>query len=367
MEAHPSRSKSCPLGAVHRRLEDAHRLWHQAECAYFDPGGFRLAVQSAIQTLRSVTFILQSHKADIPNFDQWYGDYVDEKRGTRGKWQNRLHADSLMRWMVEARNRIEKKGDLESHSFIRAEIIASHLDVEISRIEVPARLFQNVKELLLSIPNDLVGEHVRRHGVLRIQRHWVENSLPDYELLDAIAIAYGKIHELIHDAHFQMGLDPPLTIHGDAGESYDLTARLPCMIGHELPRTVSISLADGGQLGFETERIDMNRAEATALERYGAELFESTRRKYQTAEDLIPIGYFELARAMFLRDGHHDPILFLLRDRRPISMFTVEVENRQQSYLLMRQLSTEITKSGADAAFLIGEVWSASPASLKSL
>src|SRR5258708_1130428 len=130
---------SCPLAAVDRRLADAHRLWHQAEGAYFDPDGFRIAVQNAIPTLRSGTFILQSHKPGMPNFGHWYGNYVDEKHGKRGEWQERLHADSLMRWMVEARNRIEKKGDLESHSFIRAEILASYLD-EGPRIDVPAHL-----------------------------------------------------------------------------------------------------------------------------------------------------------------------------------------------------------------------------------
>jgi hypothetical protein len=367
MEAHPSRSKSCPLGAVHRRLEDVHRLWHQAEAAYFDPDGFRLNVQNAIHTLRSVTWILQSHKAAIPNFDQWYGNYVKEKQGKRGRWQKILHADPLMRWVVEARNQIEKQSDLEIHSFVQAEILASHLD-EGPRTEIPAHLFQSVKELLHSIPDCPVGEHIRRHGVLRIQRRWVANSLVNYELLDAVAVAYGRIAELIHDAHRQIGLDPPDTIYGDAGERYDGPAmgwRMPCMIGHEFLRAMSFSLADGTQLTFESKPIDMDAARTTALDRYGTELFEQfTGREYKTVEDRARV-FFELARAMFLRDGYHDQILFLLRDRKPIGTFTVHIENRQQSYLLMRQLSTEITKSGADAAFLISEVWSASPASLK--
>jgi hypothetical protein len=217
-EQHPTQSSTCPLGAVDRRLADVHSLWHQAEAAYFDPDGFRLAVQNAIQTLRTVTLILQSYKGAIPNFDQWYGDYVDEKHGKRGEWQERLHADPLMRWMVEARNRIEKQGDLEAYSVVRAEIIASYLD-EGPRIEIPATLFQSPRDLLGTIPAGAVGQHVRRNGVLRLQRRWVENTLPDYELLDAIAIAFGKLTELVHDAHRQIGLSPPGTIHDDAGKS----------------------------------------------------------------------------------------------------------------------------------------------------
>jgi hypothetical protein len=56
MKAHPKWITACPLAAVDQRLADSHRFWHQAETAYFDPDGFRLAAQSAIQTLRSVTF-----------------------------------------------------------------------------------------------------------------------------------------------------------------------------------------------------------------------------------------------------------------------------------------------------------------------
>jgi hypothetical protein len=140
MKAHPKQITACPLAAVDQRLADSHRFWHQAEAAYFDPDGFRLGAQSAIQTLRSVTFILQKNKDAIAGFEQWYGG-----------WQKRLRVDELMRWIVNARNRIEKEGDLETHSYVRAEIFASYLD-EGPRIEVPASLFQNPAALLRTIP-----------------------------------------------------------------------------------------------------------------------------------------------------------------------------------------------------------------------
>src|SRR6266852_625629 len=101
--------KQSPAGAlakVDRRLEDVHEQWHQAEKEYFNPEQFRIAIQSAIQTLRTVTFILQKHKKQIPEFEKWYG-----------AWQERFRADPLMKWMHDARNKIEKEGDLETHSF----------------------------------------------------------------------------------------------------------------------------------------------------------------------------------------------------------------------------------------------------------
>jgi hypothetical protein len=86
------------------------------------------------------------------------------------------------------------------------------------------RIRQSPRGLLRTIPPSAVGEHIKLHGVLRLQRRWVENTLPNYELLDATAVAFGKITELVHEAHRQIGLDPPETIHDDNGGSYDLRA-----------------------------------------------------------------------------------------------------------------------------------------------
>ncbi len=366
---HPSAESVCPLAAIDKRLADAHTLWHQAEAAYFDPDGFRLAVQNAIQSLRSLTFILQNHKAVIPNFTDWYGDYVDEKHGKRGKWQERMHADPLMRWMVEARNKIEKRGDLESHSIVRAEIIASYCDNG-PRIDVPAHLFENAETLLRGIPDNLLGQHIRRNGILRIQRRWVENTLPEYELLDAVAIYYGKLTELVHDAHRQIGLDPPRTLHDEDGGSFDLPAmgwRFPCMIGHEWPRTLTVSLADGAKVEFESksELVKIDAAKRASLtDRYGERTFEALTRDYKSDAELA-VGYFMVAQAMFLRDGYHRSILLLFRDRKLIRPIEIRTDNTQQKYIVMRQLADEVTKSGADAAIMIGEVWIARSDQLK--
>jgi hypothetical protein len=359
MKAHAKEIASCPLAAVDQRLADGHRFWHQAETAYFDPDGFRLAAQSAIQILRSVTFILQKNKRAIAGFEQWYGG-----------WQKRLAADELMRWIVDARNRIEKEGDLETHSYVRAEIVASYLDVG-PRIEVPASLFQNPAALLRTIPTGALGEHIRRNGALRLKRRWVENTLPDYELLDALAIAYGKLAELVHDAHRQIGLSPPETIQDDAGESYDLPAmgwRMPCMIAHDGPRTLSVALVDGARIDFEEKTISKWITDPDVVEVL-ANLPNAVKvgmtRDYTNYEELAA-GYFEIFRAVFLRDRHHVSILFLFRNMQLVKPMEIKVENVQQKYLMMRHLAHEVTKTGADAAMLIGEAWIAPARSLRT-
>ncbi|MGA3309467.1 MAG: hypothetical protein ABSD08_12755 [Xanthobacteraceae bacterium] len=89
--------------------------WHEALSVYFEPEGFRIAMQNCITTARSVTFVLQHHKSVIPRFDEWYAP-----------WQSRFAGNPIMRWAVQARNKIEKQGDLETLSQMRAELIAAY-------------------------------------------------------------------------------------------------------------------------------------------------------------------------------------------------------------------------------------------------
>lgn len=341
----------CPLHAVDRRLDDLHRQWHQAEQAYFDPEAFRVAIQTAIQTARTVSFILQSNKALIPDFDTWYQG-----------WQERLRSIPLMRWMVDARNRIEKQGDLESHSWVRAEILASHLD-EGPQEDVPAELFEGPKHILDRVPKNALGEHIFKDGVLRIERRWVENSLPDYELLDAVAIAYGHLSFLVADAHRQMGLPEP-TVTTEGGElPYDHAmagGRMPCMIGHNENRLLDIWIATGKPLEFEAHHVTLDREEAEeAAKRYGIEAIGDR------SDDRDPRSharyFFEMARRMFLHDGYHVFMVMIFKDGRPIDMREVRIEEHGQKYVFMRSLANDVLRMGGDAVLMISEVWHAKP------
>lgn len=61
----------CPLPATHRRLAEAHLLWHQTLDNYQDPDAFRANLNATIQALRNVTFAIQSEKHAIAIFDEW--------------------------------------------------------------------------------------------------------------------------------------------------------------------------------------------------------------------------------------------------------------------------------------------------------
>lgn len=343
----------CPLSAVDRRLSDLHRFWHQAERAYFDPDEFRVAIQAAIQTARQVSFVVQKNKNLIPDFEKWYA----------GR-QEKLAAIPLMKWMVEARNRIEKQGDLEARSFVSAEIVASHLD-EGPKIQVLAKLTDAPLALVKSIPDSMVGEHIKKNGVLRIRRRWIENSLPDVELLDAVATAYGHLAQLVRSAHQQMGLAGPVTTNVGTGEQFpeaDQDGRLPCMIGHEDARTLDVWLATGKPLEIEEVRKELGRdevmAEAPKLkERYGVDptkMYADSGKIHDHARSL-----FAVARKMFEKDGYHITIVFLLRGGKPIEIRELRPEEHGHKFMMMRTLAQHAQRIGADAAVLLSETWSA--------
>src|SRR5882762_6430675 len=94
----------CPIPMTHRRLAAAHLLWHQALEHYHDSDAFLANLNSTIEALRNVTFVLQKEQT-VPDFENWYK-----------KWQPCLKEDAAAKWLKEARNTVVHRGELESHS-----------------------------------------------------------------------------------------------------------------------------------------------------------------------------------------------------------------------------------------------------------
>ena len=96
---------NCSLLGVHNRLNEVHKFWHDMLLGYQNPENFRISLNAAIQALRNVTFLLQSNKSTISDFDEWYEKYRDV-----------MKSDEILKWLHQARNIIVKQEDLELHS-----------------------------------------------------------------------------------------------------------------------------------------------------------------------------------------------------------------------------------------------------------
>ncbi|MBI1625347.1 hypothetical protein [Comamonas suwonensis] len=342
-------SHACPLLAIDRRLAAVHRYWHEAESHYFDPDLFRSSIQTAIQTLRTVTFLIQSHKRLFQNFDIWYG-----------AWQEKLRQDPLMRWMVDARNMIEKQGDLETFSVIKAEILASYYD-EGPSWQVPAELFESKGMLLQTSLTTAEASHVGKHGVLRIQRRWVENSLPEHELLDALAIAYGRIDGLVKDAHAVLGLDPFHFSHATMHCQEPLPTNsgcLSCMLASSQVRTLHLHIESGSPMKFGSVKVEATQEELqVAADKYGIDKVAFEALSKGSLENKL-VQLFEIAKKMIVIDGHHVPMVIFLKDGDVIYTTELAFSNKASKYVLMRQLGTDAAKISADGVIMISEVWS---------
>lgn len=116
----------CPLPQTHRRLAEAHLLWHQTLERYHDSDAFRANLNATIEAMRNITFVLQNEKGVIPNFDVWYG-----------KWQTRLSEDAAAKWLRDARTKVVHQGELESQSAAEIRLVTWRDEI-LASVVVPA-------------------------------------------------------------------------------------------------------------------------------------------------------------------------------------------------------------------------------------
>lgn len=324
---------SLTLGA-RRRLEQAHELWHQALEAYPDADAFCLGVNALIPALRSVTFLLQKDLSHEDGFEAWYAI-----------WQERLREDPVMRWAVEARNHIEKVGDLDLHSTARVLLIDSWLPGPVLELQVPALLPPDL--IAARFAEEDLPPRVREEGLLRVTRRWVTASLPDWEVIDACAHTWSVLGQLVRDAEerFRGGSADPIA-------SFE---RRPCMVLGPDARTATIHLASNTFVEHQSVVSPVSVADREAAEeRYGA--VGSIPKPEDSLEGRVR-WYHEIARIMLAKDGRAASVAFVMRKGRRVHMASIDAEDQQEKYLLMEQLAKLVVASGGDEVILTSEAW----------
>ncbi len=321
------------------RLEDAHKQWHQAEDEYFDPSGFRLALNSCIQTLRSVTFVLQKQKNKIEGFETWYQD-----------WQKKLSADDVLKWSVQARNQIVKEGDLELRSILRVSVVASYFEPPYQEFQLSP--ISRTKDILDNLKPTQLPQELFKHGYLRLERRWVVEDLPSYELLDAIAHCYSTLSLLLHDAWRAIDSNapkPPLATGG-----------LPCMVRSDEDRSVWIKLSTGKiePIAAIPAKIPDTAKQEKILARYGKPNIASLPSDLSDLKKMA-LQVFNYARVILEKDGYHDFIVFLLLPDNRMEMMKLSPENQGDKYRLLREVAARVAQTDASGVIAIGEVWTA--------
>ena len=346
--------KSCPLPSAHTRLRQAHELWHRTVSAYADPDDFVLALNQLLVTLRQVTFMVQKQRATIPDFERWYE-----------KWRQRMQDDPLMVWLRDARNHVEKKGDLDLASTAKVTVIASWLETPYREFEVPPLMGPD--EIAETVPVKGLPSRLRDEGIIQVERRWVSRDLPDHELTEVCAHGYGVLSTFLADAHQRLGFRMR-TFSGEthAGQHHrteHLGGRLPCMLLTAEMRTAHLHLSSGRLVSIKSREVPFDPADEGRIAEWARAVpIAPGALEKAPSEDPLEWGarWSAVAGRVLAHDGFHVPLACLFdRDGKPLGNVRMQFADQAEKYLAFRRLGDHVNRLGAYTVILINEMWEA--------
>jgi len=320
-----------------KRFEDLRKLIEQAEGNYFEPDIFRLNVNNAIQTARTVTFLIQKNKGSVKDFDGWYKNNV----------LDRLKGDRVMEWLKESRNHIEKEGDLDVNSKCTLETIFSYTDPgpKLS-LKDGGFLFIGTKKLIRAV-RKIFPTGIYRESAIAIDRRWIATTLPDIELTDALHYGFTELARIVQslDEHIGRQEAPPATMQGVGRGSASRRSYLKTDDGH----IYSYRRSQHALSPTDIKEIE-GRYELTPF----AEAFRST------ADLKVAVERFsDLAGGSYSKDGYHVTILFTLDAAGELSgIIGPQFDDRVDKLIFWSELAqvAKLDRRIAGVVF-ISEIW----------
>lgn len=322
---------------------------------YQEPEGFRIAINACIQSLRNVTFALQSQKHDIENFDVWYES-----------WRQALKTDIVMRWCVEARNTIVKQQDLETNSVCLASLSFDYGEPIQNKLPVPP--FSTAQQIALLIKPTL-PDKLQDYGYLNVERRWTVNGLEDIELLEALAYALNVLRTLIFDFQLQAG---PHTFYKDREDSGTAPSIVDGFIDEEMlpqfartfreARTATLKLSSSEFVRIaesEHPKIDIDAGKKASIQ-YELSTIRGLEQKNNLKSEL---DYFlEIGKRILQTDGYHSPKAILLGKK--ASIVEPDYPEHEDKPTMWRHVAKIAKRLRAKRVIIIAEAWSARPDSI---
>lgn len=342
--------KTCPLPNTHNRLRQTHDLWHDVLAGYPDPDEFTTKLNACVQAARSVTFVLQKEHSKSDGFAEWYEP-----------WRARLRADPLMRWLVDARNAIEKEGDLETASEAVVTLAMGAAEQKLRTLDVPPLLPPSLIAAAIDVGE--LEDSVRRDAVLIVTRRWSVMELPEYELLDVLGHCYGVLATIVGEAHGRLGVQMRTfggEEHGGRGErATHPTRRLPCMVATQERLTAYWHLGLDSLMQYEISDTELRRDDPSLkapASRYGPAL-----ASHRVHPGMPPVEQAEamhhIGRRVLEIDRFHGTYAWLHRGSEPVAQLVLDPEDQQDKQVKARLLAAEVDRRGADTVYLVIEAW----------
>lgn len=261
-----------------------------------------------------------------------------------------MRQDSILRWLVDARNRIEKQGDLETKSRLHVSFSESWYDGP--KIEEDLPVSFSPERIIDLIGPRLPPEARTEAALLRVERAWIDSELPNVEILQALVHCYLKLLDVINEAHTTFavpGCDFPKRAAISSGG-------LPqFMLDADKPRIAWLKMKEQSTASVATEMVRINRDQAEdAGKHYGFnksyELIKSTNFRDRC------VGYFEMAKRVLEVDGFHIPTILLEGAAGP-QIFQLKMADRAEKHIVIRDMARKAMATRATAVMLINEAW----------
>ena len=322
-----------------RRLRDLSLLLKNCGDTYFVPDAFRLNLNQFLQTSRTVTFIIQKNKADIPNFDQWYQDTILTPWAT----------DEVMTWAKNARNTVEKIGDLEMHSMLRTSLLFSHIESQDIVLSAPRNELMKANiEKLIHFVKTKMPRGIAESAVLKLERRWVANSLPNHELLNTLTYTYARIFEICSALALHLGTRLDRSIASPT--SLDPTS-------NDTSQTRLIKIGKAGLGRQRTTRFVMDPHFQPPQELNGLlEEFKSGPSPTDLSQTVERFAKF--AKGTFEHFGYHIPMLFLFDDQwKLVDSLSAKLDDQSEKFIFWRNVAERAAYQRAYAMVWISELW----------
>ncbi|EKN3457791.1 TPA: hypothetical protein ACPZF7_004150 [Yersinia enterocolitica] len=335
-----------------KKLTEVQSFMIKAAQNYSDISEFVMNLNACIQAIRNVTFYLQAQKKEISNFDSWYLE-----------WQNALKKDPIMRWCIDARNKIVKQSDLE----INSKAILSVKHSYNGSIKYTSNVPIFIPDLILA--QDFLIENKRFStikGVLQIEKMWVSSDLEEIELLDILVHAFTVLTELVKDVEIKIG--PSIIYKNEMFESdfvkksdfLDLTI-------HLLPKSV-FNLS---QFRVNTYSLpDLRKMEVSKeIVRFDDEMLNEARDRYKfkvnhkfvDSESLKEnvLALTEYAIELMKVDSHHITLIFLSKPGSEGKMIRTVFDDHESKILFWEKIAKIVKRKRYDKILVVGEAWTA--------
>jgi len=304
-----------------------------------EPELFRLNTNQFLQCSRTVTFIIQKHKDSIPDFEAWYRPVV-------AGWGS----DVVMDWAKNSRNKIEKEGDLELHSSLDLTLFSSYLvELDVTLATGRNELLRAGTKKLIRFAQKNVPSNFLNSTAIKIERRWIANTLPEWELLHAFHYIYSTLHQMCAKLAAHLGS----TIDSDIPDPTSLLA------AREVARQVQyVKLSDLRTHYQHTVRMPFDRDFKPPIEilALGREL--KSDFALASSPDQMLQFLSRMAETTFEHYGNHVPMFFLYdRDMKPVDFLTGAFGDQVDKYIFWRNLADRVVITKATAVASIGEMW----------